>query len=169
MIPLTVAFFVYFNSWRIENDAAHQFAAMVSGLVLIVGTMLGAIVIYPLAYFMGAKPSERIIAALIPGIVFDLYEIYIVSEAFSFAESLYYGLNPVQITVFILALGSMGLCELLCRWITKLRGGEVRVLTPIPIVAIVVMLFELYIAFIWGNGGHFFNYYMKSYLFLFKS
>ena len=169
LITLIAAFFVYFNSWRIESYAVHQFVAIASGLLMILGAMLGAIVIYPLAYFRGAKLSERITASLIPGIAFVLYQIYIFSSAFPLSESLYYGLNPVSITIFFLAFGSMGLCELVCRWISKRRGENVKVLTPVPIAAVMGMLIQFYISTIWGNGAHFFYAYVDSYRWIFKS
>lgn len=169
MIPLVVSFIIYFNSWRIENHSLHQAVAMVSGIVMIVSVMLGAVVIYPLAFFRGAKPAERIVASLIPGIAFDIYEVYVASGVFPVAESLYYALNPTAVMIFLLAFGLMGMGELVCRWILRRRGQQVRILTPVPIVGIVVMLAGLYVALIWGNGAHFFYAYLNTYLFLFKS
>jgi len=164
MIPLIVAFIIYFNSWRIENHTVHQFAAIASGLLMILGAMLGALLVYPLAYFREAKLSERIIAALVPGIAFVLYQIYIASGVFSFSESLYYGLNPVSITIFFLAFGFMGFCELVGRWMRKRRGENIKVLTFVPIAAIAVMLTEFYAATIWRNGAHFFYAYVDIYM-----
>jgi len=169
MIPLVASFLVYFNSSRIENETLHQFVAMASGLILIVSVLLGALVIYPLAFFRGARPAERIIVSLIPAVVFEVYEIYVAGGVFTFAESLYYGLSPLSITIFLLAFGFMGLCELVCRWITRQRGGQGRILTPAPIAGIVAMIIGVCVTMIWGNGAHFFYLYINGYLALFKS
>ena len=169
IIPLLLSCIVYFNSWRIDNEALHQLAAIASGFVMIAGIMFGTLVIYPLTFFRGAKPAERIIAGLIPGIAFDMYEIYVVSGVFPLAESLYYALNPAAIMIFFLAFGFMGLCELVCRWIDNRRGNRVRILTPAPIAAIVSLIVGIYVTLIWGNGAHFFYFYINSYLALFKS
>jgi len=169
MIPLLVSFITYFNSRRIENDTLHQFVAMASGLILIASIFFGALVIYILAFFRGAKPAERIIVSLIPAVVFEVYEIYVASGVFTFAESLYYGLSPLPITIFLLAFGLMGLGELVCRLVIKRRGDHVRILIPAPIVAIVAMVIGLYVALIWGNGAYFFYLYIDSYLALFKT
>ena len=142
---------------------------MASGLILIASIFFGALVIYTLAFLRGAKPAERIIVSLIPAVVFDAYQIYVASGVFTFAESLYYGLSPLPVTIFLLAFGLMGLSELVCRWVMKRRGDRVSILTPAPIAAIAAMVIGLYVAMIWGNGAHFFYLYIDSYLALFKT
>jgi len=169
LIPLIVSFFAYFNSARIENETLHQSVAILSGLILIACILFGSLVIYPLAFFRGARPAERIIACLIPAMLFDAYEVYVASGVFSCAESLYYALNPSAIATFLLAFGFMGVSEIVCRWIAGRRGDRVRILTPVPIAAIVVLIIGIYVTLIWGNGAHFFYFYINSYLVLFKS
>ena len=169
IIPLLISFVVYFNAARIENDTLHQYVAVVSGLVMVISVMFGALIIYPLAFFRGAKPAERIVACLVSGILFELYEIYMVSRIFPLAESLYFALNPTPLMIFLLAFGFMGICELACRRVARQRGdNQVKILTPAPVAAVAVMLIGLYVMLIWGSGAHFFYIYVSGYLALFR-
>ena len=168
LVPILASFIIYFNSSRIDNETLQQMVALVSGCFLIAAIFFGPAVIYPLAFYRGAKTAERIIACLIPAVVFDIYEVYVVSGVFTLAESLYYALNPTPVTIFLIAFGLMGASEIVCRWTVKRRGNQVRILTPAPILAIVAMIIGLYVSLIWGNGAHFFYFYINSYLALFK-
>jgi len=97
-----------------------------------------------------------------------VFEIYVVTGVFPLGESLFYALNPTAITIFFLAFGLMGTCELVCRWIIRRRGERVRVLTPAPIAGVAAMLAGLYVALIWGNGAHFFYFYINTFQALFR-
>jgi hypothetical protein len=169
MIPLALSFLIYFNAARIDNHALHQVVAMVSGIVMIAAAMLGAGVIYPLMFFRGAQRWEKIVGSLVPAIAFDAYEVYVATGVFPLPDSLYYALNPTAVVVFLLAFGLMGACELVCRSIIRRRGEQVRLLTPTPVAAIAAMIAGIYVALIWGNGAHFFYFYINSYIFFFKS
>ena len=167
LIPLVASWLLYFNSWRIGHDVLHQWVAIISGLFLLAGLCLGSIVIYPLAFFRGARPVERVIACLAIPLIYCVYEICAASDSFTPAESLYYGLNPTVWMVFVLTVGLMGVCEWVCRGVSRLRGARLRVFTWFPLIAVAVLLLGVYFSLIWGNGAHLFYLYVDGYLALF--
>ena len=169
ILTMVVSGITYFYlSWQIQDPSLHAFVALVSSSILFISIGFGTIYIYPVAYFRGANLAERIIACLITPIVWDLKEMVRVSEFFTFGETLYYGLNTVFILSVFGALGQMGLCELICRWRLRKRSGEpVKILSPVPIVSIVLGLLALYVCLLWGMGVHFFYIYIQGYRALF--
>ncbi|MCJ7685822.1 MAG: hypothetical protein MUO68_16190, partial [Desulfobacteraceae bacterium] len=95
LIVLAVMCFskIFYNvSWKIDSPQIHWLVAFISGLTLNLSITFGASVVYPLAYFNGARPVERIIACLITPLVWNGWEIIRVTEFFTLGESLYYGL-----------------------------------------------------------------------------
>src|SRR4030042_4353563 len=115
-LALLASHVVYHPSRLIDNEAIHQEVAFVAGLVHLFVLMGGSLIGYPMAFFMGAKPLERVIACLITPILWTVTEIIRVSEFFTVGESLYYGLNSQVLLFLSLASLQMGLCEMICRW-----------------------------------------------------
>ncbi len=169
-LPMALAWGIYFNASLISNPTLHRWVAFISGLIMALTVFLGVLVVYPKAYSRGAGPVERIIAGLLIPLIFAGYEVYVVSEFFSIPESFYFLLNPAVLIVFVMAIGLMGICELICRVTTAQRPyGPRRILSLGPVLAIAVMVVGLYVLFFWENGTKFFYFYMDSYLSLFKS
>ena len=160
---------IYFNSSLIDNHAVYQFVAIVSGLIHFFSIGFGTLFIYPVTYFNGAGKTERIIACLITPFAWNVLEIFKMAEVFPFLESLYYGLNSLAILTFSMTLALMGICEMVCRYVVKRKGGEVKVVTPAPILSIVALLIVTYITALWGNGAHWFYIFMNGYIALFIS
>jgi hypothetical protein len=160
---------VYFNASLIDNDTLYQYVAIVSGLIHFFSIGFGTLFIYPKAYFNGAGRMERMIACLITPLVWNFFEIFKMSKVFPFLESLYYGLNSLAILTFTMTFALMGICEMVCRYLVKKRGGEVKIITPAPIISIVTLFIIIYITAIWGNGAHWFYIFMNGYISLFVS
>src|SRR4030042_6605604 len=100
-LALLASHVVYHSSRLIDNEAIHQEVAFVAGLVHLFVLMGGSLIVYPVAFFMGAKPLERVIACLFTPILWSVTEIIRVSEFFTLGESLYYGLYS-QVPLFLL-------------------------------------------------------------------
>ena len=160
---------VYFNSCLIDNDTVYQYVAIVSGLVHFFSIGFGTLFIYPKAYFNGADRMERMIACLITPVVWNFFEIFKMSKVFPFLESLYYGLNSLAILTFTMTFPLMGICEMVCRYVEKRKGGTMKIITPAPVLSIIVLLVVTYITAIWGNGAHWFYIFMNGYIALFVS
>jgi hypothetical protein len=169
ILTMVVSGVTYFHlSWQIENPTLHEIVALLSSSILFISIGFGTLYIYPVAYFRGAGPAERVIACLITPVVWDIKEMVRVSEFFTFGETLYYGLNTDFILSVFAALGQMGLCELICRWRRGKRSEEpVKILSPVPIISIVLGLAALYVCLLWGMGVHFFYIYIQGYRALF--
>ena len=160
---------IYFNSSLIDNHTVYQFVAIVSGLIHFFSIGFGTLYIYPVTYFNGAGKIERIVACLITPLVWNFLEIFKMAEVFPFMESLYYGLNSLAILTFTMTFALMGICEMVCRYAEKRKGGTMRIITPAPVLSIIVLLVVTYITAIWGNGVHWFYIFMNGYIALFIS
>ncbi len=78
---------------------------------------------------------------------------------FPLGQSLCMLLFPVHFNIVWIALGLMGLCEIASRVIARRRGqGEVRVLTSLPALAVVIMLLLLLFTNFDGGVTYFFLY-----------
>mgnify|MGYP000330215016 CR=1 FL=1 len=118
----------YNNAWRIETHGVHQAVATAAGIFLFLSIGFGALVLYPAVSFRGAGPIERVLACLATPLAWNVKEIVRVSEFFPTAEALYYGLNPLFVSILFGTFAQMGLCEILIRWRLKKRGAaDVRV------------------------------------------
>jgi len=168
-LPMALAWGIYFNASMISNPTLHRWVAFISGLVMALTVFLGVLVVYPKAFSRGAGPVERVVAALLVPLIFAGYEVYVVSEFFTIPESFYFLLNPAVLIVFVMAIGLMGVCELICRVTVQRPYGPRRILSLGPVLAIAVLVIGLYVLFFWENGTKFFYFYMDSYLSIFKS
>jgi hypothetical protein len=168
LLIMIVSLLAYFNAWRIDNDFLHWIVAYIFGLLLFISIGFGSLLVYPLMYFRGASGRERVLGSLIAPIVWMIKELVRVSEFFTPGETLYYGLSSIFLLIFLGNFGLMGIVELLCRRrIQKRIDPATRVITPLPVIAILIGLAALYIIFIWGVGVHWFYIYQEGYKALF--
>lgn len=174
LIPLFLALFVmllsrglYTHSSKIEPRALYHSVAVLSGMVQFGSIVLVAVVLYPIAYFRGATVTERVIAGSTNLAVWVGMDAYNVSEAFGWLESLYYGTNIGSI-LFAWNFALMGVLELACRCVAKRRGDATRVMTPGPIVPILVFFFVVCVLSKEG-GAYYFNKLLDGYLLLFRN
>lgn len=168
LLIMIVSLLAYLNAWRIDNDSLHWFVAYIFGLLLFVSIGFGSILVYPLMYFRGASGGERVLGSLITPIVWTIKELVRVSEYFTLGETLYYGLSSIFLLIFLGTFGLMGIVELICRQRIKKRiDPAMGVITPLPVVAILIGLAALYIIFVWGVGVHWFYIYQEGYKALF--
>jgi hypothetical protein len=167
-LAMAVSLSLYKLSAQVEGRLLHGLLSSVFAVTLFLSIGFGALFVYPFAYFRGAGIAERILASLFTPLLWAVKEIVRVNEYFTVGESLYYGLNSLILLTFFGTFGLMGICEVLCRLIARRRGARVRrILSPIPVAAIVVSLFALWVLLIWGMGVHWFYIYMEGYKALF--
>lgn len=168
VISAAASWLMYSNSSRINNDSIHRIIASLSGAVLFLALGHGTLLSYPLMYFRGASTRERILGSLVTFIAWTFKELVRVSEYFTPGETLYYGLGSIFILILLGTFGQMGACELICRTIARKRGFESgKILTPVPVIAIIAAVAALYLLLIWGVGVHWFYIYMEGYKALF--
>lgn len=160
---------VYFNSSMIDNHMVYQYVAIISGIIHFFSIGFGAMFIYPTAYLNGASRMERVICCLITPLSWNFIEIYKVSEVFTFFESLYYGVNSLALLTFVGTFAMMAVCEVACRYIVKRRDNPIKIITPVPVMAVVTLFVTIYVTAIWGNGAHWFYIFLNGYIILFGS
>ena len=153
--------------WTLGIPSLTRATGEVSFVVLMLTTNFGALYVYVHAYLRGAGGSGRIAAALATPIACIAFDVFRVSEFFSPAESLYYGLCPTSLSMLAANVGAMGLGEIACRLIARRSAMRVRVVTPGPLVALAFYAASFFVITLWGDGSHWFYIYMRGYVFFF--
>lgn len=168
LVVMAASAVLYDQAWRIGNDGIHQLAAYLAGVILFVSIGFGPLYIYPRAFFRGATCLERVLACLVTPMIWTLKEVVRVSEFFSWAEALYYGLNPLFLGCLCAAAAQMGFCEMACRRLrNRYRPEPLPVVTPAALIAALAGLAGLGVILGWGMGVHSFYMYQEGYKGLF--
>ncbi len=168
LITMLASLKIYNASWRIDNDSLHQAVAFICGIVNIGIIWFGASIVFPWAYFRGAGTAERVVGSLTTPVIWDLMEIVRVTEFFTLGESFYYGLNSMFLVTVAMTMAQMGLWEMICRYIGKIKGvATVNIVSPGPVISIVLGIVGIYVFLIWGVGVHWFYIYQQGYKALF--
>jgi hypothetical protein len=164
-----VLFRTYYASWYIENRCVHWLLTDVVGALYGVYVMFNVLFIYPWLVRRGARPAERVVGALLPTLFWCAKEVVRMADFFPLGQSLFFLLFPIHFNIVLMALGQMGICEVTSRIVEKRRGNaEVRVLTCLPVLAIVIMV--LMAVFTNHDGGvSYFFLYNDLYRYLFIS
>ncbi len=159
---------LYDQSWRIDNDAVHQWTAYLAGIVLFLSIGFGPLYVYPRAFFRGASLAERVLASLATPVVWNIKEIIRVSRIFTWGESVYYGLNPLFLQCLCACALQMGLCEIACRRARKGKNAPgAPVVTAGPLLAIALGVGGTFLLFVWGKGVYAFYIFQEGYKALF--
>jgi hypothetical protein len=162
-------FFFSFNLVWIEEVEIYRLAMNGVHLLLFISVAFGTLYLYPWMFSRRASLPERITGSLITPLAFIVKEVIRVREYFTWGESLYYAVSPVMLFLLIGQIGLMGIAEIFCRSAMDRRADPWRkVVSPGPIVSILVSLAALYVFLLWGMGVHWFYIYMKGYKALFS-
>lgn len=157
--------YTYF--WQLGFPALQEAVAWACALgerIFVVLAPLGA---YPLAYFRGARSWERLAAGFVPFLAGWLLEIYRTSGVFSPGETAYYALGSPFLVFAFQVLAMSGVAEIICRILSRRRGSQIKVWTPLPLAAIFSGLVVLFLMMLWGGGVHWFYLYQSGYRALF--
>lgn len=145
LIAMILSRIIYFNS--------SSTVATLSGVVMFVSIGFGSFLIYPLSFVRGASLTERVIGCLATPLVWNGIEIYNVSEAFTPAEALFYGVNIVIIGAVAGQFLIMGICDVLCRLRARRQSKEtVKAVGPFSILACLSGISGIYLVLVWGEG-----------------
>jgi hypothetical protein len=174
LFPVGYVFIVMFTSWalynlawRLENHILHQFLAAVSGTVFFVSVTFGTLFVYPMTYFRGASLGERILASFANPFLWATKENIRLYISYSFAECMYYYLNPLNVWLVLGVVAQMGLAEMFCRWLRAKRGEEIRVFGAGSMAAFFIGLFLVIGLFAWGQGENAYVIFLSGYRKLF--
>ncbi len=166
---MSVSWAIYNIAWRIDNRILHQTLAAISGTLLFLSVTFGALFIYPATYFRGASLKERIAACLVNPLIWMTKENLRLYISFSFAESMYYYLNPLNVWLLLGVVAQMGLAETLCRWRAARRKEETKILSPGALAAFVFGLLMAILFFAWGQGEGAYVIFLSGYRKIFGS
>jgi len=160
---------VYDNAWKLGMPALQEAVSWLCGLGGELFRGLAPLIAYPLAYFRGAAPAERAAASLGPFLAWWLLQVTVAAGVFSSGEAVYYGFSQNYLLSLFVTVSVMGVCELICRWVRKRRGGAVgKVWTPAPVAAILSGPVAAFVLIVWGGGVHWFYLYQEGYKLLFR-
>ncbi len=164
---MILSWLVYNLSWRLENATLHRILASVSGALLFLSVALGTLVVYAMAYFRGASLKERIAASLINPFLWATKECIRLCISFTFLESVYYYLNPLNIWLVFGVTAEMALAEMLCRRRLRSRGEAIRVLHPTAVAVLLISLSLVVSLYVWGEGENVYVLFLEGYRVLF--
>ena len=151
---------VYNHSWYVNNRALHFILTDLIGFLYGALILLCPFFLYPIMYFRGASPVERIFGSLVVVIAWYVKEIARMTDVYSFAQSLFYLLMPVQAGVLVVTLLGMSLSELLCRYYVKRRGLlNGPVFRPLPIAGLCISIAAILAISQRGGESYFFWFY----------
>lgn len=166
---MTSSWLTYTLSWRLGNVTLHRILASVSGTLLFVSVVLGAPAVYSIACFRGASLTERVVASLINPFLWATKECVRLCISFTFLESAYYYLNPLNIWLAFGVIAEMALAEIICRQRFRKRGKNVRVFHPCAVAALLISLFLVVALYAWGGGENVYVLFLEGYRVLFGS
>ncbi|MCD6569809.1 MAG: hypothetical protein J7L53_03810 [Deltaproteobacteria bacterium] len=162
-LVMALSWIVYNLAWHLENHALHRILAFISGTLLFLSVTFGTMFIYSAAYFMGASLKERVIASLVNPFIWCTKECIRLLISYSFFECFYYYLNPLNIWLLCGTFAQMGLAELLCRWMRKAKGEDIRVFSPYAATVLFVSLFLVISLYAWGEGENAYVIFLEGY------
>ncbi len=166
-LVMTLSWITYNLSWRLENVSLHRFLASVSGTLLFVSVAFGALPVYFVACSRGASLTERTAASLINPFLWATKECVRLCISFTFLESVYYYLNPLNIWLVFGVAAEMAFAEILCRQRLRKRGENVRVFSPGAVAVLLIGLFLVVALYAWGQGENVYVVFLEGYRFLF--
>ncbi len=174
ILPVSISLMVFFTlfatynlSWYIENRFFHFLLTDGAGFLYGFFLMSAPLFIYPVLYFRGSPPLERVAGSLAIVIGWYVKEFIRISAVYSISQSLYYFLMPVQFGVLFTAIALMSIAEMACRVGAARKGlTDQKAVTPLPVAALVLSVIILVLILNRGGETYFFWFY-DLYKFLF--
>ena len=164
---ILLAYFGYFGSKRVSDEAARYVLATGFGGLYLVFMLTGPFIIYLGTYLQGVRLSGRILAACLIPFLWMTKDVMALTESHPFIECLYWYFNPLHIWMVCLVALQIGLAELIGRAIYKRHGVEVKIFSIGPFVVILTALIVSIGIFAWGQGENIFSLYLDGYRLLF--
>jgi hypothetical protein len=168
-VIMSTSWIVYSLAWRLDAGTLHQVLAAISGTLLFASVTFGAMYIYPAMYFSGASLPLRVAACFVNPFIWMTKECARLYISYSFAECVYYYLNPLNVWLALGIIAQMGLAEMLCRWRAARKTDHINAFSPGGLAAFVIGLFLVISLFAWGQGENAYVVFLSGYRQLFGS
>jgi hypothetical protein len=162
-VVMSASWIIYTLAWQLASSSLHQPLATISGTLLFVSVTFGALYVYSAMYFKGAPPSLRIAVCFVNPFLWMTKECARLYISYSFAECLYYYLNPLNVWLVLGIVAQMGLAEMFCRWRAAAKGREIGAFSPGGLAAFVIGLFLVVSLFAWGQGENAYVVFLSGY------
>jgi hypothetical protein len=159
---------LYNLSPRVLRPPWHGLLANTSAALMFAAIWLGALFANTIAYFRGASFKERLLVCLVTPLAWAAKTWTDFFGIFTPWEILFVLLHHLILGAPVVALLCMGLSEIFCRIIHKIRfkGDQVRILGLANVSVLLIGLLST-VLMLW-NGGHDYYYrYMDLYTYLF--
>jgi len=158
-----LSFLVYESSASIRNELVHELVARLSGTVYFLTVAFGAFYVYLAASLDDVPLTHRVAAALATPLLWMTKESVRLFESHPLVECLYYYLNPLNLWLLLLVVLEMAVATVVAQRLRSKRGAQKRVLTPAPIVTIVVSLSLFVGLYAWGRGENIYVLFLSGY------
>lgn len=162
-----ISFFVYEFSASIGNEFTHELVAKLSGTAYFLAVAFGAFYVYLATSLDDAPFTHRVAAALATPFLWMTKESVRLFESHPLIECLYYYVNPLNLWLLLLVVLEMSVATLVARRLRSKRGERTRILTPAPVVTIVVSLSLFIGLYAWGRGENIYVLFLSGYRGLF--
>ncbi|MCD4718902.1 MAG: hypothetical protein K8S13_03465 [Desulfobacula sp.] len=140
----------------IDDVSLYRTLAAVICVLLYVSVGFSSLLIYPVMYFNGASFKLRVMGVYIMPLAWCIKEFIRATSGVTLLEGLFYVLfTSLQLWLLIGQVGLIGVSELVCRAIVKRKNASIKIVTPGPIIAILISLAATYFIIIWGGGLNF--------------
>ena len=166
---MAASWIVYTLVWRLEASSLHQVLAAISGTLLFVSVTFGTLYIYPAMFFRGASLPLRVAACFVNPFLWMTKECARLYISYSFAECLYYYLNPLNIWLVLGIVAQMGLAHMLCKWRAAVKAEDITAFSPSGLAAFIIGLALVISLFAWGQGENAYVVFLSGYRQLFGS
>ncbi|HDP26338.1 MAG TPA: hypothetical protein ENN34_12980 [Deltaproteobacteria bacterium] len=168
LITMIIALNGYDVARRIESRVLHALVVNVSLILMVLSIWCGAMIANTLAYFRGASFGERLFVSMFTPVVFLLKQWLGIWGIYSFAEFLFLLFHHVVLSAVIINLIGMGLSELWCRIIDRVKNRDPAVKVVQKGNAVVLLLGAGLFTLMFWHFGHFYYYlFMEAYIRLF--
>ncbi len=132
---MVIASLIFHGARRLDPGAVRTVLTWTFGTVMFLSIWFFGFVGPPIAYFKGARFIERLIIAFANPIIWVVRMMAKVSCQFSAVELVYFFFLPWTFGIMCVTLFEFSVSDLVSRAVDKKRGGDVRVFSPIVVVA----------------------------------
>jgi len=168
LLGMIVALNLYDFARGIESRGLHSFVVYLSLILMILSIWAGAMIANTIAYFRGASFAERLFVSMFTPVVFLLKQWLGIWGIFSIGEFFFLLLHHVVLSAVVINLIGMGLSELWCRIIERIRTHDpaVRIIQAGNSVVLLLGCGMLTLMF-WHFGHFYYYFFMDMYIKLF--
>ena len=166
-----ISYLGYFGARGLADSSlalGHGLAAAF-GTLYFLAMILGPPYIHVTAYVRGASPRGRILAALLIPFLWMTKDVITHMRSHPALESLYWYLNPLYLWIGCLMAMELGPGILTACVILRWRGQEVKAVSVLPVMVVLIGLLFFIGLFAWGQGENVYGLFLKGYRLLFGS